>query len=87
MTSRQKFELWIESNGWNVDRTDKGDYRTMRTEAMWVGWNACAAQKGLSDASRREVGAHAIDDMLKSMTYLDFDTAMRYADRLRKGLK
>lgn len=40
-TSREEFELWAESSGWNIDRTDEGDYRTMSTDAAWGGWLAC----------------------------------------------
>lgn len=39
--SRQEFERWAESSGWNIDRTDEGDYRTMSTDAAWGAWLAC----------------------------------------------
>ena len=44
MTTRARFERWAESSGWNIDRTDEGDYRTMSTDAAWGGWNACAEE-------------------------------------------
>lgn len=44
MTTRARFEKWAESSGWNIDRTDDGDYRTMSTDAAWGGWNACAEE-------------------------------------------
>lgn len=34
-TSRNEFEAWAESFGWNIDKTDEGDYRTMSTDAAW----------------------------------------------------
>ena len=40
MTSRERFEKWAESNGWNIDRTDEGDYRTRDTNVAWSGWYA-----------------------------------------------
>lgn len=40
-TSRKEFEAWAESFGWNIDKTDEGDYRTMSTDAAWGGWLAC----------------------------------------------
>lgn len=44
MTTRARFEKWAESSGWNIDRTDEGDYRTMSTDAAWGGWMACAVE-------------------------------------------
>ena len=40
--SRKEFEAWAESFGWNIDKTDEGDYRTMSTDAAWGGWVGCA---------------------------------------------
>ena len=42
MDTRQRFEAWAGSFGWNLDRTDEGYYRTMSTDAAWRGWSAAA---------------------------------------------
>lgn len=49
MTTRARFEKWAESSGWNIDRTDEGDYRTMSTDAAWGGWSACAEAEHMLD--------------------------------------
>lgn len=41
MTSRKRFEAWALAQGWSVDRTDQGAYRTMTTDAAWGAWYAC----------------------------------------------
>ena len=38
---RKHFESWALGQGWSVDRTDEGDYRTMTTDAAWGAWIAC----------------------------------------------
>ena len=42
MTTRSRFEKWAEAQGWNVERCDTGEYRTMSTDAAWGGWLACS---------------------------------------------
>jgi len=52
MTTRARFEKWAESSGWNIDRTDEGDYRTASTDAAWGGWMACAVVEGITPEFR-----------------------------------
>lgn len=59
MTTRECFEKWAESSGWNIDRTSEGDYRTMSTDAAWGGWLECSLQHELSTL-RHEALARAV---------------------------
>ena len=45
--NRKDFEVWIEANGGNIDRTDGGEYRSAPTECAWVAWQA-ATEKAAS---------------------------------------
>lgn len=44
MTTRARFEKWIQESGWNIDRDEEGNYRTISTDAAWGGWSACAEE-------------------------------------------
>lgn len=42
-SDRAAFEAWADSNGWFLERSDDGFYRSKEIECMFMGWQAHAA--------------------------------------------
>ena len=42
MTTRAMFEKWAEAQGFNTERHETGEYKTLTTDAAWGGWLACS---------------------------------------------
>lgn len=38
--TRQKFEFWADSQGYDITRNVHGDYSGLVEDSMWTGWQA-----------------------------------------------
>lgn len=54
--TRERFEAWANSLGWNIDQNDEGDYSSDSTNTAWCGWSAGAEEKKMAGAQAGEAG-------------------------------
>ena len=58
MDSRAKFESWCATSGFDVERSNDGDYNDFATDTAWQAWQASRAAIELELPAYRDATTH-----------------------------